>query len=91
MWNCWKSRGAHILTFAGNQPAVFQDVARFTKKKPKVEKISALFFVAAATIHQMEMMVYKIKSEKNVHLSSHETSSEVRFIPDCESVKLESS
>jgi hypothetical protein len=39
----------------------------------------------------MEMMVYKIKSEKNVHLSSHETSSEVRFIPDCESVKLESS
>jgi hypothetical protein len=39
----------------------------------------------------MEMMVYKIKSQKNVHLSSHETSSEVRFIPDCESVKLESS
>jgi hypothetical protein len=59
------------------------------KKKPKVEKISALFFVAAATIHQIGTMVYKIKSQKKVHLSSQEANSELRFVPDCEPNKLE--
>jgi hypothetical protein len=59
------------------------------KKKPKVEKISALFFVAAATIHQIGTMVYKIKSQKNAHLSSHENNSGLRFVPDRESMKLE--
>jgi len=34
-------------------------------------------------------MVYKIKSQKKVHLSSQEANSELRFVPDCEPNKLE--
>lgn len=52
------------------------------KNSPNVEKISALFLVAAARIHQIGTMVYRTKSPKNIHVSSQDSDSRFSF-PHC--------